>query len=93
MPVLEMTDKIMPRSALRHRPIAGDAALKEHAPVVTNPTTPIVKRASRLHQPDTTDEVPEWKRANGDARDDGASKPAGRACKIRVGDGHGSGLK
>ncbi len=78
MPVLETTDKIMPRSALRHRPIADDAALREHNPIVTNPTTPIVKRASRLRQPETTDEVPEWKRANSDVQDNGTSKPAGQ---------------
>ena len=80
MPVLETTDKIMPRSALRHRPIADDVALKEHVPVVTNPMTPVVKRASRLRQPDTTDEVPEWKRAHSDdAQNNGTSKSAGRA--------------
>ncbi len=79
MPVLETTDKIMPRSALRHRPIADDTALKEHNPIAINPTTPMVKRASRLRQPETTDEVPEWKRAHGDAQDDGTSKTAGRA--------------
>jgi hypothetical protein len=75
MPVLESTDKIIPRSALRHRPIAGDATLKEQLPPVTNPTTPIVKRASRLRQPDTGDEVPEWQRADGsDAQRDVPAK-------------------
>lgn len=64
MPVLETTDKITPRSALRHRPIKDDGTLKEQNPVVANPTTPIVKRASRLRQPDTSDEVTEWKRAD-----------------------------
>jgi len=79
MPVLETTDKKMPRSALRHRPIADDATLKEQNPTVATPTTPIVKRASRLRPPETTDDVPEWKRANGDAQDDGILKPARRA--------------
>ena len=85
MPVLETTDKMMPRSALRHRPIADDAALKEQNLIVTNPTTPIIKRASRLRQPDTCDEVPEWKRADGsDAQGarTATSKPAGRASTI-----------
>jgi len=75
MPVLETTDKIIPRSALRHRPIADNAAQKEQNPTVTNPTTPIVKRASRLRQPDTNDDVPEWKRTGGsDTKDDNTSK-------------------
>jgi len=82
MPVLETTDKITPRSALRHRPIADDGAKKESNPVVDNPTAPIVKRASRLRQPDTSDEVAEWKRADdSDTQGSGTStaKSAGRA--------------
>src|SRR5215471_8337256 len=80
MPVLETTDKKMPRSALRHRPIADDATLKEQNPTVATPTTPIVKRASRLRPPETTDDVPEWKRANGDnAQHDGNAKSSGSA--------------
>ena len=84
MPVLETTDKITPRSALRHRPITGDDALKEPNPVVVNPTAPIVKRASRLRQPDTDDEVTEWKHADdndSDTQGGGTStaKSAGRA--------------
>jgi len=82
MPVLETTDKITPRSALRHRPIKDDGALKEPNPGVTNPTTPIVKRASRLRQPDTSDEVTEWKRADeSDTQggDTSTSKSVGRA--------------
>ena len=79
MPVLETADNMMPRSALRHRPIADDVVLKEHVPVVTSPMTPVVKRASRLREPDTTNDVPEWKRANGnDTQHNGTSKPAGR---------------
>jgi hypothetical protein len=82
MPVLETTDKITPRSALRYRPIKDDGAAKEPNPGVANPTTPIVKRASRLRQPDTGDEVAEWKRADDSETQDGdtsASKSAGRA--------------
>lgn len=68
MPTLETTDKvapkIAPRSALRYRPIAGDAATTEQHTRVTAVTTPIVKRASRPHQPDTTVELPESKRTD-----------------------------
>src|SRR5215467_332334 len=41
--------------------------------------TPIVKRASRLRQPETADDVPEWKRVHGDAQVCSTSKSAGRA--------------
>jgi hypothetical protein len=54
MPVLESTDKLAPKSVLRHRPL-GDGKL------VT--TTPIVQRASRPRPADVVDdEVVEWKR-------------------------------
>ncbi len=80
MPVLETADNMMPGSALRHRPIADDVVLKEHVPVITSPMTPVVKRASRLREPDTTNDVPEWKRAHSDdTQHHGTSKPAGRA--------------
>lgn len=82
MPTLESTDKIIPRSALRYRPIAEDATLKDQLPTATNQTKPIVKRASRLRQPDTSDEVPEWKRAgDGEAQSGTASEsqPTGPA--------------
>lgn len=82
MPALETTDKITPRSALRYRPIKDDGTLNEQNPIVANPTTPIAKRASRLHQPDTNDEVTEWKRAeDSDTQggDTSTSKSAGRA--------------
>ncbi len=64
MPIMETTDKIAPRSALRYRPVAEDPDQKSAA---TGATTPLVKRASRLRQPETTDEVMEWKR--GDSND------------------------
>jgi len=53
MPVLESTDKLAPKSILRHRPIGKDA----NASVTT---TPIVQRASR--PADVDNEIVEWKR-------------------------------
>jgi hypothetical protein len=87
MPVLETSDKIIPRSALRHRPISDDATRKGQNPNVTNPTAPIVKRASRLRQPETSDEVPEWKRTDdSNPKDDSSSKksagPASTTSKL-----------
>jgi len=64
MPIMETTEKITPRSALRHRQVAGDSGQN---PDATGATTPLVKRASRLRQPETSDEVMEWKR--GDSND------------------------
>jgi hypothetical protein len=50
MPVLEATDKLAPKSVLRHRPIG------------VGTTTPIVQRASRPRPADVVDdEVVEWK--------------------------------
>ena len=49
MPVLESTDEITPRSALRHRPIGDDAARSgkgSAAPSIG--TVPVAQRASRL---------------------------------------------
>ncbi len=52
MPVLESTDNLTPRSALRHRPIGDDATRQE--PIVSTGATPVVQRASRL-RPKQTD--------------------------------------
>ncbi len=79
MPTLETTDKVAPRSALRHRPIADDSAQTERNPIVANPP---VKRASRLRQPDTSEEVTERKQTGGhDSQSGGpsASSVPGRA--------------
>jgi hypothetical protein len=66
MPVLESTDKLSQRSALRHRPLPLDGTGK-HA-VVPPTTSPVIQRASRTHPRDTADElVGEWQR--GDAAD------------------------
>ncbi len=65
MPVLESTDKIAPRSVLRHRPIAEDSAEPGKNPAITPGTVPAVQRASR-HRTRTEDaqvEVDEWQRS------------------------------
>jgi hypothetical protein len=51
MPVLESTDRVMPRSALRHRPIESDVDQQG----ITN-ITPVVQRASRLRFPQTEED-------------------------------------
>ena len=66
MPILETTDKIAPRSALRHRPVAGAPGSADHDPPATHTATPLVKRASRYRQPETGVEVTEWKRSDSD---------------------------
>ncbi len=67
MPVLESTDKITPRSALRHRPIGDDTSRtgKGLAPSDTG-TAPVAQRASRLRpkQTDGVEDVNEWQRAD-----------------------------
>ena len=65
MPVLESTDKIAPRSVLRHRPIAEGGAESGKTPSITPGTVPAVQRASRLRTrtEDTQVEVDEWQRA------------------------------
>ena len=51
MPVLESTDRAMPRSVLRHRPIESDVDQQG----MTN-ITPVVQRASRLRPPQTEED-------------------------------------
>jgi len=64
MPVLESTDKVAARSALRHRPI-DEAA---NRPIVPSAVRPVVQRASR-HRPQPADDdlISEWKRADVEA--------------------------
>ena len=68
MPILETSDNVTPRSALRHRPIEGDTAKSGSHTVVTTTATPIVQRASRPRpqSSEINDEVAEWQRAEGD---------------------------
>ena len=75
MQVLESTDKITPKSVLRHRPI-GDSKPPRKRPILSNastPTksttvTPIAQRASRANRPgsmtgDHQHDIPQWQRA------------------------------
>ena len=75
MQVLESTDKITPKSVLRHRPI-GDSKPPRKRPILSNastPTksatvTPIAQRASRTSRPgsmtgDHQHDIPQWQRA------------------------------
>lgn len=58
MPVLEATDeRIIPRSALRHRPIGEPGGGKEKTAILQ----PVAQRASRT-QPGESEEIAEWKR-------------------------------
>lgn len=61
MPVLESTDRVAPRSIVRHRPI--DEANKRS--IVTTAAHPITQRASRV-RPQVADDdlVSEWKRGD-----------------------------
>ena len=51
MPVLESTDRAMPRSALRHRPLESDVDQQGMTSI-----TPVVQRASRLRSPQTEED-------------------------------------
>jgi hypothetical protein len=66
MPVLESTDEITPRSALRHRPIGDDTARTgKGSAAPSTGATPVAQRASRLRprQTDVAEEINEWQRA------------------------------
>ena len=56
MPVLESTDRAMPRSSLRHRPIESDADRQGKRPTTTTGITPVAQRASRLRSPQTEED-------------------------------------
>jgi hypothetical protein len=51
MPVLESTDRAMPRSALRHRPIESDGSQQGKTSI-----SPVAQRASRLKPPQTEED-------------------------------------
>ena len=53
MPVLESTDRAMPRSALRHRPIKSDADRQGKRPATMTGITPVAQCASRQRSPET----------------------------------------
>jgi hypothetical protein len=69
MPVLETTDRITPRSALRHRPIGNDGNGKGK-PGATTGEAPVTPRASRRpsQAPNTQEEIIEWQRADGQGK-------------------------
>ena len=71
MPTLASTDHITPRSAVRYRPL-GDSTKIGKQPIVTNATTPVVQRASRVRPrpADSGDEVVEWQRVADDEEQD-----------------------
>src|SRR5215469_13869725 len=85
MPVLESTDNLTPRSALRHRPI-GDNATKQE-PGASTGTAPVAQRASRLRpkQTDGEQEIKEWQRADSattrQGRTTAAPRQTGKAAK------------
>ncbi len=64
MPTLESTEKIAPKSILRHRPIGGGVKDTRGATSEVQTTPPVVARASRPATNDTTDVVTEWQRNN-----------------------------
>ena len=69
--ILEASEKITPKSVLRHRPIGnGNSKLPagRHS-VVTTATTPTVQRASRPRSAEYQDDVHEWKRADDKGKD------------------------
>jgi hypothetical protein len=88
MPVLESTNEITPRSALRHRPIGDDVAGSGKGSVIP-PTgvTPVAQRASRTRnrQTDVPEEVKEWLRADANelkrGRTTAAPRQAGTTSK------------
>src|SRR5712691_6967555 len=51
MPALESTERAMPRSALRHRPVGTDAGHQGKTSI-----TPVAQRASRLRTPQTEED-------------------------------------
>lgn len=82
--ILEASEKITPKSVLRHRPIGnGNSKLPTgRQSIVTTATTPVVQRASRPHPIDSQNDISEWKRVeqgnNGkDAQPHGPKTPSG----------------
>ncbi|HEU5231045.1 MAG TPA: hypothetical protein VFU49_24705, partial [Ktedonobacteraceae bacterium] len=85
MPVLEATDRITPKSVLRHRPI-GDGTPAGKKAGAASATQPVAQRASRPRLPDVADEITEWQRVTIGAptrqmRSDGKHPSAAKASK------------
>ncbi|HLG77648.1 MAG TPA: hypothetical protein VKX46_14620 [Ktedonobacteraceae bacterium] len=72
MPVLESTEKAMPRSALRYRPL-DDSSKRS---IITTAAHPIAQRASRVRPQPADDLVTEWQR--GDAEEPARATSARR---------------
>lgn len=83
MPVLESTDNVTPRSALRHRPIGDDVAQSGRHPVTTTGSIPAVQRASRLRPKQTEDgeEISEWQHIDASEIRQGRTSTAPRQAK------------
>src|SRR5712692_593825 len=78
MPQLDTPSRLTPRSAVRYRPNADrDTRAASDLPE-TKPTIPVVRRASRLRQPATGDEVTEWKRAQSGSQSTGRGTTTSR---------------
>lgn len=76
MPVLEATDTQFPRSALRHRPLAG--AYQQS--IVTTATHPAIQRASRTRPRSAADElVSEWQIGDSIDTPNDSSQPSPKA--------------
>jgi hypothetical protein len=90
MPVLDSTERAVPRSALRHRPIRADADEQEERSSASAGIPPVARRASRL-RPKNTDEdqeVSEWKRGVEDGDDAGAGGVTAPIRPVRTPTGH-----
>jgi hypothetical protein len=85
MPVRESTDRPLPRSALRHRPIHNDADQQGKRPSAAADITPVAQRASRLRPKHTEEdeEVNASMRSSEDnvARSGGGSTPTEKPPK------------
>lgn len=66
MSALESTDKIAPKSVLRHRPIGDSTPPTGKRSVVTTATTPVVRRASRSRPATADDAIAEWRHTKED---------------------------
>ncbi len=78
MPQLDTPSRLTPRSAVRYRPNAGrDTTAASDLPE-TKPTIPVVRRASRLQEVATGDEVPEWKQAESGSQSTGRGTTTSR---------------
>ena len=79
--ILEASEKITPKSALRYRPIGnGNNKLPtgRHS-IVTSATTPIVQRASRPRSVEHQEDIRPWKRTDDKQKDTKSNPPKSAA--------------